>query len=226
MIISHRSKYVFCHIPKTGGTSIEEQFNIRDAIVISNEVRNPVLCLYIKHITLRQMRYLWGSDVYNNYYRFSVVRNPFERVISSYWHLRRSYENYVNKTQPGTWRRHLDDMDVVCDGKILELNPYILRLAHRAVDLWTPACDYLRVDDHIDCEVYKFEDGLDNVVQTISARIRKNDPEFPMMESLLPHHYTDLRRNRQCYRDVIGSESREVIERVFRKDFEAFGYEW
>lgn len=37
-----------------------------------------------KHSTAKRMLSALGSDIFNNYYRFAFVRNPFTRTISTF----------------------------------------------------------------------------------------------------------------------------------------------
>lgn len=69
-MINHQYKYIFFHVEKTGGTSISLALN-------SNTIRYP-------HITALELYELIGPDMYNSYYKFSVVRNPWDAIISIY----------------------------------------------------------------------------------------------------------------------------------------------
>jgi hypothetical protein len=218
MIISHRSKYVFCHIPKTGGTSIEAQFNIRDAIVVSNDVKHDLWSTQTitpKHFNMERIVKLWnvGADG-TDYFRWSIVRHPCDWLISAYFMWR-------------TWKEsNSADVDLNAFIRDDKIGTFLDHHQHS----WRKKCptqaDYLLVDDKIDCEWYKFEDGLDNIVQRVSERIQERDPEFPLMKRLNYHCFTKLRKDRRHYREVIAPELREKIETDFRKDFEYFGYEW
>ena len=45
---------------------------------------------------------------------------------------------------------------------------------------------YLQVNGKIDCDTFKYESGLDSVIQQVSTRINANDSTFPIMEKLEP----------------------------------------
>jgi hypothetical protein len=60
--------------------------------------------IYLQHATAETMREICGNDVFSAYYKFSVVRNPFERTVSVYHYLKKhhdiefgSFENYVHQ---------------------------------------------------------------------------------------------------------------------------------
>jgi len=67
-MISKDSKCIFVHIPKTAGTSIEK--------MIQGE-------RYIKGWSSHQKIYEYQNDnKFNQYFKFSFVRNPYERILS------------------------------------------------------------------------------------------------------------------------------------------------
>jgi hypothetical protein len=66
---------VFVHITRTGGTSIEAALAGQDWWDISPET---------KHLSARQTRAQVGEEKWNNYLKFSVVRNPWDRVVSMF----------------------------------------------------------------------------------------------------------------------------------------------
>lgn len=72
-------KYLFVHINKTAGTSIEQH------------IGQP-----FSHITASELQAQLGSYLYNRKYSFAVVRNPFDRVSSHYHHrLRMKNQNIL-----------------------------------------------------------------------------------------------------------------------------------
>ena len=82
MVICHNKKCIFIHIPKTAGTSIEQFINDND--------RNPVILTGIqdgrsrRHFGALDIKLLF-PDLFNKYYKFSFVRNPYDRLLSEYY---------------------------------------------------------------------------------------------------------------------------------------------
>jgi len=75
-MISRKHKFIFVHIPKTGGTSIECAFNTS-----KRHLRN-------KHHTLSKYEEL-NNPRYDKYFKFTFVRNPWDMTVSMYeymWH--------------------------------------------------------------------------------------------------------------------------------------------
>ena len=76
-MISHKYKCIFVHIPKTGGTSIENVLgDSADQPVSGGSAHDP--------ITHYKEKY---SEHFDQYFKFSIVRNPWDRTLSIFNYL-------------------------------------------------------------------------------------------------------------------------------------------
>jgi chondroitin 4-sulfotransferase 11 len=66
---------IFVHITRTGGTSIETALAGQDWWQISP---------HTKHLSARQIRIQAGEEKWAKYFKFSLVRNPWDRVVSMF----------------------------------------------------------------------------------------------------------------------------------------------
>lgn len=86
---------IFIHIPKTGGTSIEKKFGMYhqwdyDKLIHRRqEVINDVLTAP-QHWTPNLIIDKLGKAVYDKCIKFTVVRNPYHRVLSEYFYKTRN----------------------------------------------------------------------------------------------------------------------------------------
>ncbi|HAD96301.1 MAG TPA: sulfotransferase [Cryomorphaceae bacterium] len=91
MIISHTHKFIFFAIPKTGTHAIRNALNKHlgkndwEQVDLFRHSRIPIPefeALEHGHITASEIKSHLGEEVWNTYFKFSVVRNPFDRFIS------------------------------------------------------------------------------------------------------------------------------------------------
>jgi len=73
-MISHKHKCIFIHVPRTGGTSIEWALEGKS---VFNETPSE------KHLTASASMEMY-KEYWDSYFKFSFVRNPWDRVVSMY----------------------------------------------------------------------------------------------------------------------------------------------
>lgn len=101
MIISPGRRYIFVHIPKTGGTALASALEgraMKDDILIGDTAKararkgrlhraKPAGRLW-KHSTLADIAGLASDDDIASFFTVTLVRNPWDRVVSYYHWLR------------------------------------------------------------------------------------------------------------------------------------------
>lgn len=89
-MIIHTHKAIFLHIPKTAGSSIEVALNTTEqtnagAIDEATGKFYPITTGREKHFDARAYRKHYGRKIWRNYFKFTVVRNPWQRIHSWWW---------------------------------------------------------------------------------------------------------------------------------------------
>jgi hypothetical protein len=94
MIISHSRKFVFVHIHKAGGTSVEQALDpylawndlILGGTPFGERIQGPYKKKFglSKHSTMTDIESVCGKELLENYFVFSLVRHPLTRVCSIY----------------------------------------------------------------------------------------------------------------------------------------------
>jgi hypothetical protein len=72
-MIDHKRKLLFIHIARTGGTSVETALVGADWWKIDPGS---------KHISASQARAYYGDEIWQSYTKFTIVRNPWDRLVS------------------------------------------------------------------------------------------------------------------------------------------------
>jgi len=198
-MLSFQKRFLFVHIPKTAGNSIQtilRDYSEDEIVALRADqdgierfgLRNPNYKIK-KHSTLAEYRAALGEARFRDLYKFTCVRNPWDRMVSYYFGTTQLVE---------TW-----------DPK--EVRKLILRtLSVR---------DYLQLDKgeadpfgNMDY-IMRFENLADDF-RAVSARL--GIPAAP-----LPQYN---RSNREHYSKYYDAELRELVKKRFAPEIERFGY--
>lgn len=107
MIISHKHKFIFFAVPKTGTHAVRfalrpflgEEDEEQVGLYVNKSLSYPSLnALSHGHITARQAQAVLPSEIWNSYYKFAFVRNPFDRFISFGFYMNRQNRSFKTNT--------------------------------------------------------------------------------------------------------------------------------
>jgi hypothetical protein len=107
-IVSHHKQFIFVHLPKTGGTAVNRVLQKETESMHQKALRklkNLPFWLWpgyngagfitpriSKHAKAREIRDVLGDDMWETYFTFTFVRNPWDLMVSSYkWWLQKAY---------------------------------------------------------------------------------------------------------------------------------------
>lgn len=104
MLVSHRHRFIYTKTVKTAGTSVEIYFEdaclppasdairghaiaetVTDAGIIGYRGVDPGGSRYYNHMPASDIRALVGAEVWDSYFKFCVIRNPFDKLVSLWW---------------------------------------------------------------------------------------------------------------------------------------------
>ncbi|MDC1499572.1 sulfotransferase family protein [Amylibacter sp.] len=91
-MISHKYKFIYVHINHCGGTSIEYALrnvgemrpaNI-DHITRADILNDQLPLAATQHLTALELKRFYGDKIWNEYFTFAFVANPFDRMTTAF----------------------------------------------------------------------------------------------------------------------------------------------
>lgn len=91
MIVSHRHRFIFAAVPKTGTHAVRQALREHlgdgdvEQVGLFVDKRFPwedLAAIRHGHLSLPQVRPYVGEDAFRGYFKFAFVRNPFDRFVS------------------------------------------------------------------------------------------------------------------------------------------------
>jgi hypothetical protein len=198
-MISLQKRFLFVHIPKTAGNSIQSvlrDYSEDELVALRKEqdgierfgLRNPDYKIK-KHSTLSEYYEALGNEQFRRLYKFTCVRNPWDRLVSYY---------FTPTQKPENWNR---------------------KKFRETISKAVSVPDYLRLDNgdanpfaNVDC-IMRFENLADDFRGVCDA-IGISPPALPQYN----------RSNRQHYSKYYDNELRELVGARFAAEIERFNY--
>jgi len=236
-MISHHHRCIFIHIPKNAGQSIESFF--LNLLGLSWENRAPLLLRYNDNPELGPPRlaHLLAPDyvrykylpqhMYDDYFKFAIVRNPWDRTISMYRYLgdpqNESFATFMkDRFMKEQWQerfwfvRPQSDFVYSEDGELM-----IDYLAH----FETLNQDFKSVLEKIGLP----EQALPHVNKSASPQAA---PKLGLIKKTLAgktarHASTDTKTSQtKTYQEYYDQEMIDLVSRLYQKDIENFNYQF
>ena len=200
MIVSHRHRLIFLKTRKTAGTSVEialsricgSEDTITRLTDEDEELRRslggrgpqnfespPLAAKAFNHMLARGVRRIVGPEVWSDYFRFAIERNPWDLVVSQY------YWRYRHEEAPP-----FDEF---------VRRPVVAKLADKNAGIYR-----LRGEIAVD-RVLRFESLATDLAEVWAERALPGAPELPHAKS----YSRPARSYRELYtddtRDLVGS---------------------
>ena len=97
MLISHRHKFIFVHVQKTGGSSIW-----RALAPFCDPSDFALMQRYWlhSHSTATQIMRVVGRQIWDDYFTFAFERNPWDKCLSLYYYQLQNWHRYRKPFRP------------------------------------------------------------------------------------------------------------------------------
>ena len=204
-----KSGFWFVDIPRTSSTSIKVELGKNFGSVFSKndvfEKRHRGFQFFPNHLPARVMRDYVGKEQWNNIFSFTIVRNPWDRVVSLYHYRLKS-------------RLLRQDMG---------FREYILKLK----DSEFGQEPFRFFGHYYGCSDFVTDEN-DNIIVSYIARYetRENDLKyvaekinFPELGKLTVQKATPKKKH---YSEYYDEDTIKIIKNIYHKDIELFGYKF
>lgn len=211
-MISHKHKFIFIHIPKCAGSSIEEHFfegmsfNWRKPNYEKLYGWCPERKIFLQHATSKQLleEGLISEEHWNDYFKFTFVRNPWDRAYSDYlWILKNpkvkgSFKQYIHAT--GGFKEIFNNR---------ESNAY--RGDHK-----TPQLDFFDLDGKYKMDFIGHFENLQDDMLAVNNILK--------VKSAFNTHRNKSPMRKAHYSFFYNKSKRKLVADYYKKDIESLNY--
>lgn len=201
-MIIHDIELIFVHIPKTGGRSIEKLLNGIGKSIEFQEGWDEENKTWYQHLTIKQIFNL--RENCKDYFKFSFVRNPWDRMVSDYFY-------FMKHGISGEFKDFLTESKTYFNN-FPKFNGNVGCKDHRL-----PQIHFL-LDKNNDYSIDftgKFE-NLQQDFDIICNKIGIPPQQLPHINKTEHQHYTE-------YYD---EETKQIVAEKYAKEIELFGYKF
>ena len=192
-MINHQLKCIFIHIPRTAGSSLSTAIN-------KGQRREKGLIEGPIHFGKNWVVKEYGESLWDEYFKFSFVRNPWDRLLSQYsWR--------VAKGQDDVQGRDFNDW-VIWRSKQVKKREMLTR----QVD--TILCGEEFIVDFIG-QYENLHQDYDKLCELLSIQ----DP------MILPHKH-NKKEGRLHYTEIYTPQTRDIVSEYYSRDIKAFNYKF
>jgi hypothetical protein len=202
MIVSHRHKYVFIHIPKTAGTSIQKALGLR------TDAHGGWVGDQIEMIGATKHHFS-PDHIPSGYFVFTFVRNPWDRLLSYYMFRREPRNRHRLSIHPMErkityleWLHRLPEFSAY-----RRINPAFQIAISSQSDI---------IGDYPD-----FVGRFETLTQDCQTLLDRLGIENPGLENVNPTTSKQL-----SYQQYYDDECKSFIADRYRDDIDRFGFEF
>lgn len=206
MIVSHRHRFIFVAVPKTGTHSVRQALrehlgptDMEQArLFVEKQFPIPDLArLGHGHLSFQDVRPYLGEDVFETYLKFAFVRNPFDRFVS-YCAFVTSREGSFERDPAGVMRH------------------FLLAPPHNHI-VFRPQFSFLSGPDG------QLQADWIGKVESMQASYDDLSMKIGIPSASLDHVN---RSRRGDYRDYYNQELIDGVARIYGRDLDLFGYDF
>lgn len=188
---------IFVHIPKAAGIAVSKSLFSRTGA---------------SHIKLRNYKLIFSEREFNAYFKFTFVRNPWDRLVSAYEFLK---QGGYYPSDAEWYNQNLN--------RFKSFEEFVLNwLNEQNVFSWihfVPQYDFLcTTSDHIDIDFIGKYETIQNDYKYVRSKLGGIGKPLRILNK-------NMNREKN-YRAYYNSQTRKIVSKVYQEDIELFGYEY
>ena len=204
-MISHKHKCIFIHIPRCGGSSIEDVIWPKRRTVADlwmgfvSRYHNKYQTGGLQHLFGKHIEVEVGHKVFSEYFKFSFVRNPWDRSVSQFHFMKRrpDLREFIGLGLNDPFKKYLD---------LIRKKTHVQwEQQYRFI---TNTREELTVD---------FLGRFENYKQDVEFVLKK----LGLSGKAIPHANPT---NHRPYPEYYDEEAIEMVNSLYKRDIELFGY--
>lgn len=200
-MINHEHKFLFLHLPKTGGTSINKFLNNK----FKNNERD------FGHPYLLEYTYDEKTDRYSNlddYFKFTIVRNPYDRLVSAFFYIKKYSKFPLDISFRKQWELENDTFESF----VIEKLPIILDDKDIRPRHFKPQVDFGTADLDYIGSFTTIQDDMNFICDHIGTK--RQD---------LPHINSSVHKN---YEEYYNKKTLDIVKTLYFNDFNNYDHLW
>ena len=231
MLISHRNKFVFIHNDKCAGTSIREHFRKhkefkadllghwgKSMTIELWEQHKDELCAIPQHstaIAIKGYFELMGWN-WNEYFKFGIVRNPFDRIVSGYEWRRSVVKKCIDDKNHLAAKEHFREI-------FSEVDDGFKQFVERKCRHWNNQLRFFYSKSSKQCLV-DFVGRYENLETDFKHIVKTILPNATDKLCTLEKENASIRR--KDYRSYYDEETRGIVEQKLADELELLEYKY
>jgi chondroitin 4-sulfotransferase 11 len=200
VLVSHKYKMVFIHIPKTGGSSVRQMMAIADPECHEHNGH---------HDAITQS----DAFLFKDYFKFTVVRNSYKLCASYYRYMT---EKILNSKEWPQQRQEASGLVNLLKGQLTiteESNDWQI---HEAQNSFPVQLDYFSEEGEVLVDkIFMYDKGLDIEMFSLKRKINFHG------ELIQKNYFGEY-----DWKSYYNAESVEYVKQLCRKDIEYFGFKF
>lgn len=237
MLVSHRKKFIFTKTKKTASTSVESFFEpycmpegtwkqthhtperISADGIIGYRGDGCQKAKWWNHMPAELIRKRLGNEIWNEYFKFTVIRNPFDKLVSGF------YMHWAQVRQ----REFLQNFKVMAKRVVGLVRPIDLVKGDTEIERfrsWIKAGGQISdretymIDSKVCLDHFIRYENLENEVREVLLRL-----DLDPIGCTIPKYKANLRSSRIPTVEYYDAETEAIVRRLFEWELNFFNYD-